>query len=129
MKLNLSKKRGRPLKDNRKHIYVAATIDYRGVNDDQLFFVFRGASFHLISQTFCSLIGKGGGIAREAVVSEEHDVVRRNGKGYWRIAVEIREPNFLFASLDDQKILIEAMLKRLHPCTFHWLPIDKFLNV
>ncbi len=125
----LRKQRGRPLKDRRKHLFIAATVDYRGANDDQLFFVFRGASQRLIAEAFKFLIGKGNGIAREAVITEEHDIIHRNAKGFWRIAVEIREPNFIFCALEDQKLLIEATLKRLHPCTLHWLTIEKFLNV
>ena len=30
------RKRGRPLKDRRKHLQIAATIDYRGTDDDVL---------------------------------------------------------------------------------------------
>lgn len=129
MKQQVRRKRGRPLKDRRKHLLIAATIDYRGQNDDQLFFVFRGAGQKLITEVFRFLIGNSYGIAREAVISEENDIIRRNGKGYWRIAVEIRKPDFFFCSLNDMRILIEATLKRLHPCTVHWLTIDKFLNV
>ena len=129
MKPQFNRKRGRPLKDRRKHLLIAASIDYRGVDDDQLFFVFRGAGQQMLTKVFSYLVGRGHGIAREVVITEEHDCIRRNGKGFWRIAVEIVEPNFHFCSLDDMKILIEATLRRLHPCTVHWLPIAKFLNV
>ncbi len=116
-------------KDERRHILIAATIDYRGENDDILTFVFRGASVDLMTKVFTYLIGKGHGIASAAKVTEEHDIIRRNGKGYWRVAVELREPNFDFCSLPDMQILIEAVIRRLHPATVHWLTLDKFLNV
>lgn len=122
-------KMGRPMKDNRRHALIAAAIDYRGPHDDVLTFVFRGTSFDLVSRVFSFLIGKGNGIAKKATVTEEHDIIRRNGKGYWRIAVELSEPNFDFCSLDSMRILIEAGLHRQHPCTVHWLSLDKFLNV
>ena len=122
-------KRGRPQKDKSQHALIAAAIDYRGPHDDILTFVFRGTSFETVSRVFSFLIGGGNGIAKKATVTEEHDIIRRNGKGYWRIAVEITEPNFDFCSLDSMRILIEAGLRRLHPCTVHWLSIDKFLNV
>lgn len=122
-------KRGRPTKDNRPHALIAAAIDYRGPHDDVLTFMFRGTSFDLVSRVFSFLIGKGNGIAKKATVTEEHDIIRRNGKGYWRIAVELSEPNFDFCSLDSMRILIEAGLHRQHPCTVHWLSLDKFLNV
>lgn len=118
-------KRGR----SGRHALIAATIDYRGTNDDILTFVFRGSSFDTVSRVFQFLIGGGNGIAKKATVSEEHDIIRRNGKGYWRIAVEISEPNFNFCSLDSMQVLIEATLRKQHPCTVHWLPLDKFLNV
>ena len=122
-------KRGRPQKDKSRHALIAAAIDYRGPHDDILTFVFRGTSFETVSRVFSFLIGGGNGIAKKATVTEEHDIIRRNGKGYWRIAVEITEPNFDFCSLDSMRILIEAGLHRHHPCTVHWLPLDKFLNV
>ena len=128
-KLRKLRKRGRPLKDRRRHLLIAAAVDYRGKNDDQLFFLFRGCGLQLIQRTFQYLVGRGHGIAEKAVVHEETDIVHRNGKGYCRLAVELLTPNFHFTSLDDMKILIEATLKRLHPCTFHWLNINKFLNV
>ena len=34
-------RRGRPRKDRRPHYLIAATVDYRGPDDDQLTFVFR----------------------------------------------------------------------------------------
>ncbi len=122
-------KRGRPVTDKRKHISIAATIDYRGADDSQLFFLFRNSPQSLVEEVFRFLIGKGNGIAKKAVVSEEHDVVRRNGKGYWRIAVELFNPNTYFCSIADMKILIESVFRRLYPCTFCWMSIDKFLNV
>ncbi len=123
------RRRGRPPKDRRLHLFVAATIDYRGEQDDQLTFVFRGASQQLLEQVFRHLIGRGYGIAREAVVREETDIVRRDGKGYYRVAVRLTTPNYDFCSLNDMQLLIEATMKRLHPCTLHWMTLGRFLNV
>lgn len=122
-------RRGRPPKDRRQQLNIAVAIDYRGLHDDELFFVFRGATEQLIISAFQFLVGCGAGIASEAKVSTEHDCIRRNGKGYWRIAVQIVKPNFDFCSLDDMKLLIEATLHRLNPCTVTWFTIDKFLNI
>lgn len=123
------RKRGRPLKDRRNHLLIAATTDYRGDHDDELCFVFRGAGHQLISDTFHYLVGHSHGIAQRAVVFDETDVIRRNGKGFFRTAVQLVEPDFGFCSVSDMKILIEATLKRLHPCDVHWLDINEFLNV
>lgn len=108
---------------------IAASIDYRGENDDRLFFLFREPPSSLLKEAFDFLVCDGRGIAKKAVVTEEHDVVRRNGKGYWRKAVEMVEPNFFFCGLEDVKVLIESALRRLHPCSLQWMDIDKFLNV
>ena len=129
MKQPCRSKPGRPLKDRRRHLIIAATTDFRGPNEEQLFFLFRGASHRLLSDVFRFLIGNGNGIARQVVITEEHDTIKRNGKGYWRMAVKLCEPNYHFCSLDDMRILIDAAFHRHHPCSVHWLTIDKFLNV
>ncbi|WP_288056949.1 hypothetical protein [Xylanibacter rodentium] len=121
--------RGRPPKDRRICLSIAATIDYRGDNDDELVFVFRGAYKQLVIDTFRFLVGRGDGIAAGAEVLIEHDCIRRNGKGFWRIAVSMIRPNFHFCSLKDMTLLIEATLHRLHPCTVTWFTINKFLNI
>lgn len=128
-KPHIHKRPGRPLKDRRKHLTVAATTDYRGTNDDQLCFLFRGAPRKVISDTFHFLVGNGKGIAAKASISEESDILRRNGKSYWRTIVQMSEPNFHFASLEEQKLLIASAMNRHHPCTLQWLPLDKFLNI
>lgn len=123
----MRRKRGRPPRQTCWNI--AASVDYRGVDDDQLTFVFRGVPFRTVSRVFRQLIGNGHGIAQGARVEEETDVVRRNGKGYYRVAAQMKEPNFHFASLDSQKILIEALFHREHLCNVTWMTYSRFLNV
>lgn len=109
---------------------IAASVDYRGDNDDELTFVFRGASQELITETFAQLVGTTSGIARGATVTTEHDCIRRNAKGFWRVAVRMSEPDFRFASLDTQRTLIERTLRRLYrACTVTWFPYQQFLNI
>ena len=127
--INIRRRRGRPRVQKSLHSFIAATVDYRGEHDEQVY-IFRGCTHVECVKVFDWLVGGGRGIARSAIVTEEHDIVRRNGFGYWRIAVSLREPNYTFATLDSQKILIEATFKRhLSPCRFQWFSIDKFLNV
>lgn len=127
--INIRRRRGRPRVQKSLHSFIAATVDYRGEHDEQVY-IFRGCTHVECVKVFDWLVGGGRGIARSAIVTEEHDIVRRNGFGYWRIAVSLREPNYTFATLDSQKILIEAAFKRhLSPCRFQWFSIDKFLNV
>ena len=109
--------------------FVAATVDFRGEHDTPVY-LFRGCTHAACVKIFDWLVGGGRGIARSAIVTEEHDVIRRNGYGYWRVAVRLREPNYTFATIDSQKILVEAAFKRhLSPCRFRWFSIDKFLNL
>ena len=127
--INIRRRRGRPRVQKSLHSFIAATVDYRGEHDEQVY-IFRGCTHVECVKVFDWLVGGGRGIARSAIVTEEHDIVRRNGFGYWRIAVSLREPNYTFATLDSQKILIEAAFKHhLSPCRFQWFSIDKFLNV
>lgn len=126
---NTRRRRGRPRVQRYLHSFIAAAIDYRGEHDE-LVYLFRGCTHAACVKVFDWLVGGGRGIARSAIVTEEHDVVRRNGFGYWRIAVSLCEPNYTFATFESQKILIEAAFKRhLSPCRFQWLTLDKFLNV
>jgi len=122
-------RRGRPRKDRRPHYLIAATVDYRGPDDDQLTFVFRGLTMSMLRKAFTYLVGQQNGIARQVIIIEEHDIIRRNGKGFWRLAVSVHDPNYQFASLDDMKLLISGVLTRLYSCTVRWFPIDKFLNI
>lgn len=127
--INTRRKRGRPPLVRTLHSFVAASVDIRG-EDEEPTFLFRGCTQKSVVAVFDWLVGNGNGIARSATVTEEHDPIRRNGYGYWRYAVALHSPNYTFASLDAQKILIEAAFKRhISPCRFRWLPIDKFLNV
>ena len=126
---NTRRRRGRPRVQRYLHSFIAAAIDYRGEHEE-LVYLFRGCTHAVCVKVFDWLVGGGRGISRSAIVTEEHDVVRRNGFGYWRIAVRLCEPNYTFATPDAQKILIEAAFKRhLSPCRFQWLTLDKFLNV
>ena len=127
--INTRRRRGRPRVQRYLHSFIAAAVDYRGEHDE-LVYLFRGCTYDACVKVFDWLVGGGRGIARAAIVTEEHDVVRRNGFGYWRIAVILREPNYTFATFESQKILIEAAFKRhLSPCRFQWLTLGKFLNV
>lgn len=129
MRNKLHKRRGRPRKDRRLFLWIAGTVDYRGINDDVLTFVFRGVPVCLVRKAFQHLCGNGNGIAEGFEVRCETDIIRRNGKGYNRVAVTMQNPDYHFASLESQKILIEATFKRLNPCSFKWFTIDEFLNI
>lgn len=107
---------------------VAVAIDYRGEQDDCLTFLFRGACWSQLVCAFSFLVGQGRGVAHDATIYLDHDAEARNGKGLWYYAVELMEPNYHFASLDDMKLLIEARLTRHHQCKVKWMSLERFLN-
>lgn len=119
---------GRPPKDRRRFIRVAAAVDYRGDDDAQLCFLFRGAPISLVADAFRFLVADGKGIAKAVEVRSEHDALRRMGKGFWRIVAEVREPDLFFCSIHDMQLLIASWFRRHHPCSVAWMPIDRFLN-
>lgn len=113
-------------------VNVAATVEWRADEYNEhndLFFLFRGLPQQNIEDAFKYLVGHGDGISFRAEVSEEKDAVRRIGYCSSRIAVKLVQPNLYFASIADMKILIEAVFKRLQPCSVKWMTVNRFLNV
>jgi len=127
MKLPRRAKIGRPLKDRRKHVRIIATWEEED-NGRDIRYHFRGITKMVLHKAFTFLIGNGNGIARSFRIWEQHDVIRRNAHGFWRVTVAITEPNHHFCSLESQRLLIESTVRRLHPCTLHWTDLDRFLN-
>ncbi len=107
---------------------IAASVDFRGVADSDLHFMFRNVDVATVKTLFEFLIGNGRGIAKCAVVSEEHDIVRRNGYSYWRVVAKVIYPNYSFVEIDDMKILIQSYLQGISGGEVKWMNIDDFLN-
>lgn len=105
---------------------VAVAVDYR---EGSLTFLFRGACWSQLVCAFSFLVGQGRGVAHDATIYPDHDAAARNGKGLWYYAVELIEPNYHFASLEDMKILIEARLSGVFHCNVKWLSLERFLNI
>lgn len=110
---------------------MAACVDWRydRRNREQLWFVFRGAPLSLIVKVFRSIVGNKHSFARGAYVRQEHDVIRRNRHGYYRLAVMIIAPDWQFARLETMKAVIAGMIARTHPSGVKWLNLHDFLNV
>lgn len=109
---------------------IAYSIDYRGINEEHLSFIFRGADVETLLKVFSFLCPiNGGGIAKNFKLKQEHDVCYRQGKGYWRFAVILYEPNLAFTSIEDISLLVEARMKAEIKCEIIKLPLDDFLNV
>ena len=115
----------------RRYIRVAAAIDWRWsrLNRKQLWFVFRGLPHPLAVKVFKSLVGKRHAIAGSAYIKSEHDIMRRNCHGFYRVAVMIIAPDWHFSELETMKTLIAGTISRLHPSRVKWLKLKDFLNI
>lgn len=118
---------GRRKKDRSLKMNIAATVDYRGVDDKKLSFLFRGCGQDRVKEAFSYLVGNKYGVCQSARIYEEQPLPLRPLLQY-DVVAEINEPNWDFCSLDDMKILIEGTLRRLHPCTVDWMKVNDFLN-
>lgn len=128
--------RGRPRKDNRRVMKILMTVDYRGENDDELCFMFRGATMELLKRVFDYLIGGGNGIAKgykidyyfeQGIRHRQHDHILTPES---RLIVTPQEPNFYFASVDDMVLLIDARLHAEWPVVFWYeKDVNKWLNM
>jgi hypothetical protein len=117
------KKTQEPLPQN-----IAYSLDWRGQDDELPVFVFIGATYELLCRVFHWIIG-GGYIAKGFKIEREHACIMRNGKHYWRWAVELKEWNMMFCSRQDLCTLIESriMAEGKNRATF-FENYNKFLN-
>ena len=106
---------------------IAYSVDYRGVKDDQMTFVFRGAWWDLLDKVFgfsaFNLLFDG------FTVKEERDIVMRNGKGYWRLAVQFSGLKPM-ASQEVLQSLVERRIQQEARATVTYFDnYEKFLNI
>ena len=120
----MAKKEKEPLPQN-----IAYSLDWRGSDDELPVFVFVGATYELLRSVFLWIIG-GGHVAKGFKIEREHACIMRNGKHYWRWAVELKEWNQTFCSRQDLCTLIESRImaddKRNRVTFFE--NYNKFLN-
>ena len=107
---------------------MAYTIDYRGLDDDVLTFVFLSALEKPLFEVF-GLLCKSGYVMRRFDVEHEHAFSWRNGKSYWRWVFTPIDYHPEILSLDEICDFIEQHLgKQGHEITFY-KDINKFLNL
>lgn len=131
--------RGRPCKDMRRIMKILMTVDYRGVDDDELCFMFRGADMELLRRVFDFLVaGKpnGNGIARDYRIEHyyEQGIVHRERDHLLmpssRIIVTPVEPNLRLVSVEDMVLLIEQRLRAEWPVVFWYeKDVNRWLNM
>lgn len=109
-------------------VNVAFSIDYRGVNDDVLTFVFYCYSVVPITKTFNTL-SAGGILMSSYDIQKEHGYYYRNGKSYWRWAVTPKEYNQEMLSLDELINTIQASISKQNCNVTYYPNYHKFINI
>ena len=107
---------------------VAYTEVFRGDNYDEPYLLFH-APFALVKDAcqfvFTAMNGKIGNM----IISNEHSCRRRNGKIYWRVAVQIIGLDEFFISLKELTLLLISRMKRIANCTVRHYRTETFLNL
>ena len=123
----IQKRRGRPWA--LPAVNIAWCYDWRGENDDQLTFMFKGAPAQMVGKVFTFLCAAGNGCAKDFSIEEGHDPVRRQGHCYHRLLVTLKEYQQHFASPKDMMILIESQFRQLSSGKLMPCGVDEFINL
>ena len=108
---------------------IAFCLDYRGQNDDELVFLFKGATEEILRQTFDFLCADGKGIAKGYRIASSHDVVHLRRHCYERLEIWLDDINTDFSSLQDIVTLIDSHLKTKVKGDVDFYLVDDFLNL
>lgn len=111
------------------HLNIAFSIDYRGLCDDVLTFVFIGATPVALRQGCFDIICRGGYIMRGYRLQFEYPCKLRNGKAIRRYVITPIDYNPHFLSLDNLVFLVKNRLEdQGHDVTFV-KDYNKFINL
>ena len=110
------------------NVSVTWCYDWRGINDDELTFMFKGAEPEMIKEVFRFLCAKGNGCARGYRIEYGHDAIRRPNHCYHRLMVTLVEWDRHFASPDDMMLLIESRLRNMTMGTLKPCNVEQFMN-
>lgn len=118
----------RPKKKVIMPLNIAYSIDYRGLRDDVLTFVFVGAIEAVLRRAF-DLLSQGGYVMDGYTLDHDHACCWPNGSPYFRLVVTPKNPRFDLMSLESVRFLLEARIKdQGHRITFVE-DYNKFLNL
>lgn len=107
---------------------IAYTETVSGLRDDAPTLLFH-APFALLKDA-CQYIHKAmGGKVKDLRISNEHSCRRRNGKCYWRVAVQIIGLDESFLSLQEFTLMLISYIKRICNCTVRHYRLETFLNL
>lgn len=111
------------------HREIAWTIDYRGDNDDVPALLFVGAGYTLVKKVFLTLFGNGSVLFSGFRLYHDYYPYQLQGKAWIRIAVEMRNFNSDFMSLEDFGLIVERNIKKTCLCNIKYVKLNKFLNL
>lgn len=118
----------RPKKKRFIPLNIAYSIDYRGLNDDVLTFVFVGAFEPVLRRAF-DLLAHGGYVMDGYEICDDHACWWPNGQPYFRLAVTPKNPHFDFMNLSTQQYLMESRIRdQGHEITFY-PSYQEFINL
>jgi hypothetical protein len=107
---------------------IAYTEALRGDNYDERVLLFH-APFALIKDA-CSFIFRiMNGNIQDLIISNEHSCRRRNGKCYWRVAVQIIGINEQFISFREFTTLLIAHINKICNCKVRYYKLQTFINL
>lgn len=118
---------------------VAATTDWRGDFDDELYLLFLNVPFDILCKAFDIMINNEIGIADGADIDIEPALQQIPGRAYEHYAVKIIGLNIDFIGLpadEPQKMkltelkrLVQAVICSMYECSWKWVGINTFLNL
>lgn len=122
-----NKRQGRPTHRNYLH-RIAYTETVRDYDSDKKVLLFH-APFALVKdvcqKVFTMLQGNVGNI----IVKNEHSCRVKNGKCYWRVAVEIIGLNENIVSFTEFVLMMISCMRRTANCTIRHYRTETFLNL
>lgn len=105
--------------------YTEMVRDYDSDNKVLLFY----APFALVKDVCQKIFTMMRGNVGNIIVRNEHSCRRRNGKCYWRVAVEIIGLNESFISFKEFVLMLISCMKKLANCTIRHFRTETFLNL
>lgn len=122
------KKLGRPTPYKYFH-RIAYTETERGLHDEIPTLLFYGAPFALVGDACKHIFRVMAGKVENLIIRWEHSCRWRNGKCYWRVAVNIVGLNEHFISLREFILLFISRLQTLSNCKIRHYRLATFLNL
>lgn len=114
---------------HRKKLHrIAYTEIVRDDEGDSRFLLFH-APFDLVKDVCQKLFTMMHGNVGNIIVKNEHSCRVKNGKCYWRVAVEIISLNERFISFKEFVLLMISCMKNLANCTIRHYKTETFLNL